>query len=356
MNKFPTLYKLTKKNQVQQWQIFTEPEFYYTVEGIRGGVLTTSKPSYCESKNIGKSNETSISEQVTIEAQSKHKKKLAEGYSTEVETSGKVFFEPMLAFDYEKYKHLCFTVPTFIQPKLDGIRCYMNNKTLTSRNGKSILGCPHLQYDLSGLDGELYNHDLKADFNKIVSLVKKLKPTSEDLKESFEKIQFWVYDYPFYSNLVFSERYERLKTLDLPSHIVVTPCFRINSEEELLKYHNKFIEEGYEGSIIRLDLGNYENKRSKQLLKFKNWKDEEFEILEVFQGTGNRAGCANMLSVKLPTGVECNPTMTGSEEFMRQVWNNRNSLVGKFATIKYFGYTEAGSLRFPTVKSIRDYE
>lgn len=355
MNKFPILYKLTKKNQIQQWQIFVESDFYYTVEGIVGGVLTTSKPSYCEPKNIGKSNETSVSEQVIIEARAKHKKKLEEGYSTKVETSGKIFFEPMLAFDYEKHKDLCFTVPTFIQPKLDGIRCYLNNKTLTSRNGKSIVSCPHLQYDLSGLDGELYNHDLKADFNKIVSLVRKTKPTSENIQESFGKILFWVYDYPFYSNLVFSKRYERLKTLDLPSHIVITPCFQIKSKEELLKYHNQFLSEGYEGSIVRLDLGGYENKRSKQLLKFKNWKDEEFEIIGVLEGKGNRKGCANMLTVNV-NGKSCEVTTTGTEDFMRELWKNKNSVIGLKATVKFFGYTESGSLRFPTLKSIRDYE
>lgn len=354
-----TLYKYTTKGQVQQWEIICPPDenYYYTVEGIRDGKLTTSEPTYCVGKNKGKSNATTDEQQAQLEAKAKWDKKIRSGYN-EVLTAEKKFFEPMLAFEFSKYEKLLFTVPTFIQPKLDGVRCYNDDGKLMTRAGKPIVSCPHLtKYPFFGLDGELYNHELKEDFNKIVSLVRKTKPELEDLAESEKLIQYWVYDYPYAADLMFSERYRLLKNdfKNFPDNFKLVPTYQITSKEEMLKYHEQFIAEGYEGTIIRLDLGGYENKRSKQLLKYKDWQDAEFKIVDVLEGQGNRSGCANMLSVQLPNGVICNPTMTGTEEYMRQVWKDRNRIIGKEATIKFFGYTEDGSLRFCTVKSIIDY-
>ena len=75
------------------------------------------------------------------------------------------------------------------------------------------MSTPRKNYYL--LDGELYNHELKFDFNKIVSLVRKTKPEKEDLLESKNLIQYWIYDYPFYEDLVFSERYKKLQSVFL---------------------------------------------------------------------------------------------------------------------------------------------
>lgn len=350
---FPLLYKKTKLNQVQKWQIFVKDNYYYTEEGIN--ILTKSQPTYCFGKNKGKKNETSDYQQAILEAQSKYKKKIDSGYSTTL-TNNSSFFSPMLAFEFEKYKHLCFTVPTFIQPKLDGIRCYLNNAQLTTRTGKSIISCKHLELSYYGLDGELYNHSLKDNFNEIISLVRKTNLTNLDLEKSKNNIEFWIYDYPLYSNLVFSDRFKKLKELSLPDGFKLVPTYQIENETELNVYHNNFIENGYEGSIIRLDIGGYENSRSKQLLKLKNWKEEDFEIVDILEGRGNRKGCANIITIKINSDILCNITVTGTEDYMKQVWEERNKIIGKLASVKFFNYTPDNLLRFPTLKAIRDYE
>ena len=79
--------------------------------------------------------------------------------------------------------------PLYTQPKLDGVRCivYMQDGELVakSRQGKPIDTVVHILEELKPffeqspnavLDGELYNHDYKNDFNKIISLVRKMKP------------------------------------------------------------------------------------------------------------------------------------------------------------------------------------
>lgn len=355
----PILYKYTNTGAVQQWQIVAPPgvNYYYTIEGQLNGKLTTSEPTYCTGKNTGKVNATTDQAQAQVEAFAKWEKKLRSGYN-EILTKDKKFFEPMLAHEFSKYSKLLFTVRTYIQPKLDGVRCYMNGDQLTTRKGTEILSCPHLKL-MFGLDGELYNHDLNEDFNKIISLTRKTKPTLEDIAEAAKKIQFWAYDYPEVSHLVFSQRYALLERLiqedNFGGKIKLVPTYEIKSMKELQDYHELFISQGYEGSIIRMDLGAYENKRSKQLLKYKDWQDAEFVITDISEGEGNRVGCANTLTILVDGKVECKPTMTGTEEYMKSVWRDRTSIIGKEATVKFFGKTPDGSLRFPTVKSIINY-
>lgn len=357
---FPILYKYTSKNQPQQWQIFVEENSYYTEEGIVGGVLTKTLPTFCTGKNIGRANETTPQQQAIAEAKAKHQKKLDSGYATSLSASGAKFFEPMLAFEYSKYPDILFTKKTFVQPKLDGLRCDNANMKLTSRNGKSYVACPHLEQGAARLDGELYNHEYKNDFNKIVSLCKKQKPTTEDLKESAKKVQMWVYDFPEH-NGVFSERYKALcewhkyfYTED--SAVKIVPTYEVKNMDEIIAYHAKFIEEGYEGTIIRIDLGPYENKRSKQLLKYKDFVDEEFEIVGYEEGTGGRTGTIGFFVLK----HDKNPNQTfksnvkGDFDYLKQVWNDRDKYIGTLATVKYFNRTpkteDGGDVpRFPYI-------
>lgn len=354
----PILYKYSSKGQAQQWEIKVYADCFYTIEGLVGGKLTTSDPTVCLGKNLGKANETTPSQQALAEAWARWQKKLDKGYNKEL-THEKKFFEPMLAHEYSKYKDLLFTVPTYVQPKLDGVRAVTGYLTLTSRNGKPIVSCPHLFTEGPILDGELYASKLSGDFNKIISLTRKSKPTLEDLQESKDTIQYWIYDFPEHEG-VFSQRYEALQIeLAKPEYsdaFIVVPTYRIESQEQLVELHGRFIEEGYEGTIIRLDLEEYENKRSKQLLKYKDFMDAEFKIVDVTPGLGNRAKCAGRLVCELEDGRTFGCSMTGTLAFMKKVLDDRESVIGKMATVKYFQLTPDGVPRFPTLKHIHDYE
>ena len=113
--------------------------------------------------------------------------------------------KPMLAYPVSD-KPIDYSKPIFIQPKLDGVRCliqYDSDPThefhncsrveAYSRTGKLWKNIDHILEELVPffrkypdviLDGELYNHDLKDDFEKIISLVRKTKPTDEDRLEA----------------------------------------------------------------------------------------------------------------------------------------------------------------------------
>ena len=347
---FPVLYKYTNKGQVQRWEIVAVDDYFYTIEGIEGGTLTTSKPTYCKAKNVGRSNETTPVRQAQMEAQAKWQKKVDSGYN-EVLTREKKFFEPMLAHEVSKYEKLLFTVPTFIQPKLDGLRAISQDNKLMSRNGKPFV-VPHLYQNDYVLDGELYNHEYHNDFNKIVSLCKKIKPDESELAEQVDKVEFWVYDLPSHKGK-FSERYKALQKLvkeakGLGSYVLV-PTYEVKNQQDIDKYHEIFLNSGYEGSILRLDLGPYENKRSKQLLKKKDFIDEEFKIIGAVEGEGGRAGTIGYFIIDLGGGKNCKSNIKGDFDYLAQVWKDRKKYIGTMATVKYFNKTPDGALRFPYV-------
>ena len=364
----PVLYKYTNKDQIQQWAIKVQDDYFWTEEGIKGGVITKSLPTYCTAKNVGRSNETTPEQQALAEAEAKWQKKVDGGYN-EVLTREKKFFEPMLAKDAKESKDLTepFKCRVFVQPKLDGLRAINQDNTLMSRNGKPYLSCPHLYQDQWILDGELYTHEYKDDFNKIVSLCKKQKPTAEELQESKKKVQFWCYDIPSVDG-PFSQRYDSLKYINLQcgGSFQLVPTHEVESWEDIKEWHGRFLQEGYEGTIIRLDTGPYENKRSKQLLKYKDFIDEEFKIVGAEEGTGGRAGTIGYFILQ----HDKNPKQTfksnikGNFDYLKQVWKDHKKHIGKSATVKYFQRTpkqEDGTgdvPRFPFVIKIsrEDYE
>ena len=361
MIELPTLYKRTSNRSIQQWQISVLGNTYGTVEGLLNGKLTKSLPTVCYGKNQGKKNETSNNSQALKEAQAKFDKKLKEGYWENIEDIDKVtFIQPMLAQEMNDRKKLLFTVPTYISVKLDGIRAVLNKGKLYSRKGNQFFSCPHLEFDCPYiLDGELYSHKYHNDFNEIVSIVKKETPSQEELEVSKKIIQYYVYD--IVSDLNYSERFKLLYAwweslpMSLRELIVPVASQQVYTETQIQIQHQNIISEGFEGSIIRLDLGGYEHKRSKQLLKNKDWKEEDFEILDMEEGKGNRTGACGKLVVKV-NDTTCEVSPTGTLEFMKQLWIDKDKLIGQKASVKFFNYTPDGKLRFPTLKTIRDYE
>jgi len=264
----------------------------------------------------------------------------------------------MLAHKWEDRKDK-IKYPVFSQPKLDGIRCIVRSDGMWSRNGKRIVSAPHIFESMKHLfdeypdlifDGELYAYKFANDFNAICSLVKKTKPTSSDLRSSAESIQYHIYDLPSCDD-VFSIRTEVLCELDLPKCCVLVETHDIHSEEELMDLYSSYVEQGYEGQMIRTN-EKYENKRSKSLLKHKSFIDEEYIILDVEEGEGNKTGMVGSFVFETKDGKRFNSSPKFNWEECTAMWNDRANLIGKSATVKYFNLTPDGVPRFPYVIKI----
>ena len=205
-------------------------------------------------------------------------------------------FNVMLAKEFDPMKRR-LDVKNFIQPKLDGVRCYITKDGAFSRNHKPFKNCKHITTTLQSffkdypdriLDGELYNHKFKNDFNKIISLVKKQKPTQADRFESAMYLQFHCYD-QFIINepknylisfMTRSNRIKGYKEYYKWRSVKTVPTYEVTSDTEIKDYHNEFKDLGYEGSILRYNTP-YETKRSNNLLKIPKQPSQAMLKVEV---------------------------------------------------------------------------
>lgn len=376
MTTLPILYKRNTTGSIQQWQIFVENDTYYTEAGQVDGTITISSPTACKSKNSDKANATTGSTQALAEAQSKWKKQIKKGYTeniNEVDAALTNFFHPMLAHKFVDHKHK-IQYPVNCQTKFDGFRMILSAKGAFSREGNEMVTVPHLielfkpiikKYPGIIIDGEAYNHELHDDFQRLCSILKKTKPTIADLFESAENIKYYIYDCPQVDQLTmkdsFQDRNIRLKEVltefNLIRHpsIVFVKTDTINSEEEVQIKHDEYAAEGYEGIIIRVN-GPYEQKRSKYLLKYKVFDDDEFEIIDIQEGRGNRAGIAARVCCITKDKKTFSAGIIGDVNYCKDLLKNRNTIISKKATVRYFGLSNDDIPRFPKMVIVRDYE
>lgn len=365
--KLKTLYSRTSTGAVQEWTIEVDNNKYRTVSGQTDGKKVTSEWTILnEGKNTGKTNATSAEEQALKEAKALHKKKLETGYFENVEDIDNVgFIEPMLAKKYEDYSSkLNFKQGVFSQPKLDGIRMVLSWNSMQSRNGKQFKSVPHILKNLGVffakhpqvvLDGELYCNKFNNDFNKICSIVKKTKPTAEDLAESAETIQYWVYDC-IVPNMSFEERSAFLHKELKSKSIVIVPTVKVKSFADLDELNGLYISDGYEGQMVRTN-ETYQNKRTDALLKRKEFQDDEFDILDIAEGVGNRTGVAGFMCFETKQKTPFRASIKGSFEYCEHLLKNKKKYIGSPATVKYFNLTPENKVpRFPVVIAIRNYE
>jgi len=271
----PEIYKTDTTGKTRTWRLEIQDNKFRTIAGILGGALVTSGWKVCKGKQ-GRSD----NEQATFEAAAKYENKLTREYHRDVKAivQGAHFFKPMLAKEYKTFPGYCFA-----QPKLDGIRCIANRDGLHSRQGKPIMGVPHIfdalqeffdDHPDAVLDGELYNHELRDDFGEISSIVWKKEPSRAQVEKARSIIQYHVYDMPSYAH-DFGIRMAVLSNqLEADDSICIVPTAEITTEAGLDTFYEDLLAAGYEGQMVRLDKP-YDQKRSGSLLKRKEFHGSE---------------------------------------------------------------------------------
>lgn len=406
VQKFNKLENIDKLGKKRTWNIYVEESIYYSEIIIVFGLdrFIESRRRINTGKNIGKKNETTHFQQAVREAKSKwQKKKDIEQYTEQQLNKDKdkenydetvPLFDkqnsilPMLAKDYNKQKKNV-KFPVLIQPKLDGYRCIYNTNTklITTRQGKefSIVKQSGILYNELKflpkgyiLDGELYVHDPEAKFEDLGILRKTKKLTNDELV-SLSKIEYYIYDV-IDCTKTFKERNEILKNLlnsQNTKMIKYVETKLVNSEEKIKEAHIQYVNENYEGTMIRNIDGMYIQKfRSPDLLKYKDFMDSEFEISDfTFEKdtTGTDINlivwiinvplkivldghvCEKNLDIRTEKNkhvikVKVRPMGTKEErtELYKQCINDFSQFKGKNLWTKFFEYTGDGSLRFPS--------
>jgi DNA ligase-1 len=380
VTELPTLYSISSKGKTKQWSVKVIQDedtnvYVVSTHGYVGCKLVDEMSSSIKGKNVGRKNETTPVGQAFMEARSKWQSKLDKNYQETIPTSIEEFqnIRPMLAHKYHERKHN-IVFPCYVQPKLNGVRCLAEECVhikdpstflFTSRGGKDYNTLSHIGRELAQVttdmfdlhedlifnapfDGEIFNPDMP--FEDISSAVKKDK-------ENTRKLQYWIYDIAD-TNLAFSDRLVLLNEMagfvgGEGSSIVIVPTFEVQNEEELMEYHRKFSLE-YEGTMVRNKHGKYiYDFRSTDLLKLKDFLDEEFLIIGGKAGTGSDSGTVVFKCITKDK-KEFDVRPRGTRDQRKDWYEELERLLGKWLTIRFQDYSETGVPIFPVGIGIRE--
>ena len=370
------LYKKTTTGAIQEWQVGV-----YTIDGIAtivsnygqlNGKIQENHEQVLEGKNTGKSNATTSIRQALLQAESDWNSKLKNGYVKNISDAeagktddiigGGIF--PMLAHKFSEQGHK-IVYPALCQPKMDGQRAvYQNvdgNGSLWSRKRKPINSVPHIikalenikeLKDIKYLDGELYGHDYHDNFEELSHFIRQ-----EEYLEGSEVIEYHVYDLPntTLTNAERNEFLQGLKPVFENTVIRIVETVIVNDEEELMDAFQHFLDEGYEGCMVRNIGGLYVNKRSYDLLKVKEFDDAEFKVVDIKVGTKGRMAGKAVFVCETTDGAQFAAKMIGNIDALAKYAENPELAIGRIMTVKFQGYTKKNNVpRFPVAMRFRE--
>ncbi len=348
---YPILYQKTKTRAINQWRVYTNGNMLYTEFGQMGGKLQTTCGTPCIATNVGRANERNPEQQAIFEAEALIKKQLRLKYSKTIEDAEKIRIQVTLALDGHEVK---FNFPVDVQKKYDGGRTLTidGERTLYSR-GNKIYPVQHITDELKAMfpsdimtDGELYLHGVPLQ--TIMSYIKKSQIESKD-------IEYHIYDLP--SDKCWAERKALLNTFKSSGHIKIVETQTVNNMEELIALHDKFVADGFEGAIIRINdpkVGYEFGKRSSLLLKWKMFEDAEFKIIGIEAGTGKYTDTPVFICQNDKYDNTFSVVPKGTMEEKKAMFTNEN--IGKFLTVEFLGRTEEGKPKIAVGKGIRAEE
>ena len=367
------LYKRDSKGKIRQWRGFVDSapnnRFIMGVEtGLLDGNKTTNRPRIYWQGKQGRD----AKGQAMFELESKVSKKRDEGYFDTIKEAQDILVVlPMLALDFNKRSH-DISYPAIGQRKFDGVRSMASinpdgSVSLKSRKGKEFPHMNHLRQQIASLkgipdgaflDGELYSDTLT--FQEVVGLVRResLKAGDED---KLKQISYRLYDMldPNDRKAGFQDRHDGVKKIlgsKPPKNLILTENFEITDKADVKTLHDQFVKEGYEGIMIRNKKGEYGiNKRSKHLQKFKEFYDQEFQIVGYEEGTGNDAGTVIWVCMT-ENGDLFKARPRGTREERTEYFQKGDDFIGATLTVRYFEMTDDGIPRFPVGVAIRNYE
>ena len=375
----PTLYAYDKSKRIKMWKGSVTEEGDKSVIkfefGLEEGKKQIQTKDITKGKNIGKVNETTPFQQAVKDVNSKMNKKRDSGYGEDKDNIETPIL-PMLALSFDSRKHN-IKYPCYVQPKIDGVRmtCRLVDGRIDmfTRKGKEFRPLPELelkikelfdsideQPDTFYLDGELFSDTLT--FQELAGIVRSSKSTPQQLVQ----VKYVVFDcfdtdlptWDFESRNDFIKQMinDELKPNTNNPSVVRIPTCKVDEETLVYRYNKLFLDDGYEGTIIRNTHGQYIlNHRSPDLQKLKTFVDDEFQIVGFSQGTGTDKGCV-IWDCRTDDGQVFSVRPRGSVAERQGYFQNGEKFIGSKLTIRYQELTDDGIPRFPVGITVRDYE
>lgn len=299
----------------------------------------------------------------------------------EYQTRGEGIIKPMLAKQADKVSRKTFDKDYLASRKVNGVRCliyYKDGDIKTASRGATdydlaifhIISHPTLKKFFNNhpeviLDGEIY----KAGWtlNKISGICR-TQSTINDGKD----LQFYWYDIveldkPFTERLQLMQEYsEELNLSEFNPYkefslgelsIQFLPHVEISGYDNMIKLHDEYVAEGWEGLVIRLTSSVYKpGSRGNDWIKIKQYTDAEYPIVGISEGLRPEDLC---FILETPSGQRFNCKPMGDRAQKDWYRKNINSLLGKMLTIKYFemsGVEGSEVPQQPVGICVRDYE
>lgn len=351
-----TLYKKTATGAVQQWKVAVSGNKITVTFGQVSGKMQT-KDTFCEGKNLGRANETSPEDQATKEAISKWEKQLKSGY-VECSSGTRVVFLPMRVKSYFDKKNKDYVkFPATIGRKLNGVngecRLVDGNLVQLSRGGEeyplppkkaqeeliSVMG----MLEATSLNYEIYLHGVHLQ--DTTGAVK----APHKHKDLWEKLEYHIFDIPS-SSEVWKDRLASLETVSDLSYVKIVENYEVLSHDEIIEFQDKFVAEGYEGSVVRNYDGLYEyNKKTSDVLKVKYVQSEEFKVVGYVLDK-NQQPVFTCTSSGGPFKVK----PKGTAEQRKAIADNADNWIGKWLTVEYETLSKDGIPLKPVGITLRE--
>lgn len=372
MKDFPILYKKTNTGKIQFWLVSVKKINGSWYVCTKYGQVGTSSPQRTRDKiksgkNIGRSNETSPERQARAEANSKWEKQKKKGYVESITDaeSGKIDsiikggMLPMLAANFRDHGHK-IKFPCFGQYKYDGHRCIgivtNGSASLWSRTRKRITSMPHIEKELERqfkemnivLDGELYNHKYKDNFEQITKMIRPVSPI-----KGHEIVQYHVYD--LIQERPFHKRLDSLLLIESNEIIRIAATKNLTDEDHAKEFMSKSLTKGFEGIMLRNRTAIYQHCRTSDLQKMKEMKDAEYKIVGIEEGRGKLEGHVGAFWCEDEKGKRFKAKMKGSTKNLKKMFEKPKMWKGKMLTVQYQELTgKNGVPRFPVGLRIRE--
>ncbi|MBU2249239.1 MAG: hypothetical protein KKD77_21000 [Gammaproteobacteria bacterium] len=262
----------------------------------------------------------------------------------------------MLCYPFEERRLLKWEPPYICQPKLDGERCralvsFYGTVTLFSSEENVITSVPHinkaisraLRYNDVELDGELYIHG--ASFEEIHSIVGRTVNLSPDHRE----VKLYVFD--LVSDQPQAKRFNELNKIEFPPELVRVPTILAWNLEEIMRLNDRYLNEGYEGIVVRHFEAPYIRRRSTFMMKFKPKRSDIYQVVgfkEEIDKNGKPKGRLGALVCQGGDGTQFSVGSGLTEEQRVNLWLTRDSLTEHDVKVAYQHLTSLqGVPRFP---------
>lgn len=375
---YQPMYKENIRGKVLVWQIGFNGTHLVIHHGHANGKLIPDKVRV-DTNQSGRT----LQEQALLEARSRINDKIVkDGYAPAGLTKSTAP-NAMLA---QKWKPDMITHwPVAVQDKVDGVRMIVsrqdNSIVFRSRNNRTYRQFAHLIPEIERLlavlpygcylDGEGYNPLLP--FEVITSIAR----TTKTLHPLITEYHYYVFDIHYYDDTYpdslppYEERYRVLEQAFTQLAPQLTCVFLLSyalaySDIEILDLHSQAIEGGSEGIIIRrlandstvpsvIQMSQYKSGRSRHILKYKEFEDEEALIVGVEAPRGREEQAA-LLQVQDSKGAMSTIRTRGTLEMRGEWLLNPSLVVGRYVTVRHQGLTDYGVWKFPVGVAIRDYE